>query len=580
MKAFQSKKRSPSPANNNYDFTLRYERAKLFANIVKNFDTNIIKTSQTMREVSNTFNSVAASYSEVCLCVNNTNNETKGSTTSPSLVTAASTMHNNNRLVEQYGVRLQRTATVFSSEMKNMREGKVFTEYNESVANKINKQISDVKSKAAKTVAAGKDCEKQLQVYMKFKGIADKKEGKYRRLNKPISESKKYEKQAAAAKEKEKIYQSKLLFFNDLYDELVNRHFYVIGHTMDDFLSIHLNYMFNLMTVMTCIAPDGNRSVEKFIDQTRTVGKRIGMEEGELIGGLNQNKNRNRSKSVHNFTSYFMNRSDDVGLVEGPLTARNDDEESRVANTEMNANKKVNNNVVKSPSPMHDNAPETPKTGRMEAHNNNDAAPFGQTPSKTPNLILTTPPPKNNLNNKVDTREPSHEPFDVISNANNNNSSDVAPTVSSRIETNNNNNNNNNAANAAAFDPAEKPKPKSNNNNNATIPANNTTTNNKNNNEFTFDPVVKPSNNNNNNTNTKKVSPDHTPTEIDRNLVSQNNNNKNNNNNNTVGPRPSAPLEEDSGDEYVDDMGDNNNNTNMNIPQFSDVTSGRQTLQE
>ncbi|KPA83932.1 hypothetical protein ABB37_02092 [Leptomonas pyrrhocoris] len=348
--------KSPSPASSNYDFSLRFERVRLFAKVLKHFDTNISRTVQAMREMAGSLSLVGQSYHEVAQCVNNTNPHSAMNRAYPIW---SSTM-NSNRVVESYGADLQGTATVFSGEMKRLREGEHYVAFNGSVHQSVLARLHDVMSRAKKTVELGEGVACALRKSVAAKKIVQKKEAKYVRLGKPLTASKRHAKQAAAARQREQAYDAKLRAFDAEYEDLMQRQLYVAGHSMDDFLDANAVYLAQILNVVSCLAPHGAEAVADMVNASQDLGSRLGIAPADQVANRLRSRNastpldkalkdvtpmrstpskspgshahqRNTGAS-HNFTSYYSNRRNRGPSAEqAPPTARALDDDDAAA---------------------------------------------------------------------------------------------------------------------------------------------------------------------------------------------------------------------------------------------------------
>lgn len=325
--------RSPSPVDSNYDFTLRHERVKLFAKIIKEFDKSIRRTAQSLREVVSAVSTAGANYYQVAQCINNVNpnNANKKNVSANGRACNNESNHEcmsyNARVVQNYGSTLEGAARVFSDELMRVREGSPYVNYNDGVHKRIMANLHEVSAQADKAKAAGDEVMKRFKKFSIRKKIAKKKEMKYARHGVPISQSKKYTHQLADMNKAECMYQAKLAHFNDAYANLMQRQLYVTGHTLDDFLDLNLSYLTSLMVAVASLAPNGTDIVRNMFEYGRALGERIGASTDERVGSMCRRQDVPLARrSAHNFTNYFDIRTDDVVEVGTPrqLTARKD----------------------------------------------------------------------------------------------------------------------------------------------------------------------------------------------------------------------------------------------------------------
>ncbi|KAK7194320.1 hypothetical protein NESM_000347100 [Novymonas esmeraldas] len=321
--------KSPSPANSNYDFALRHERVKLFARVLKQFDANIARTTQAMREVASCLSLVGQSYHEVALCVNHTNPH--------SAANRAYHISFNHRMVENYGEALQDAATIFSAEMKSIKEGEQYVKYNGGVHAAVLTRLHDVHDKARKAAALGDDVSVAHKKAIASQKVVHKKEAKYARKGRPLTESKLYERQREKLRQHEQVYQAKLRTFDADYEALMQRQLYVAGHTMDEFLDVNTVYMSHMLKVLGCLAPHGAEAIEQMVANGETLGQRLGVASEEQLGSRLRTRAAHlpiaervatpakfsRSSSAHNFTGYYENRRQTAPSADrAPPTAR------------------------------------------------------------------------------------------------------------------------------------------------------------------------------------------------------------------------------------------------------------------
>lgn len=348
---FRSNK-SPSPASANYDFALRHERVKLFARVLKQFDTNVTRTVQAMREVAGSFSVVGESYHEVAQCVNNTN--PCSAMNRPYHIAHA----NSNRVVESYGADLQGAASFFAKEMTSLREGEQYVAFNSGVHQTVLQRLHEVITRAKKTGELGDEVAAALRKSVAAKKIVQKKEAKYTRLGKPLTASKRYSKQHEEMQRRSQNYEAKLRAFDAEYEAVMQRQLYVAGHTMDDFLDANAVYLAQMLKVLSCLAPHGADTVEGMVAASQALSTRLGVAPEDqvacrlrpakldgspdafnrIVTPVKGSPGKASNASSHNFTSYYRNRKHrGASADQAPPTARAlDGEESdqdRVAAT-------------------------------------------------------------------------------------------------------------------------------------------------------------------------------------------------------------------------------------------------------
>lgn len=335
--------KSPSPANGNYDFSLRHERVKLFGKVLKQFDNHITRTSQAMREVACSLSLVGHSYHEVAQCVNNTNPH--------SCMNTAYHISFHNRLAESYGQTLQRAGSLFSEEMKSIKEGAQYVTYNGAVHQTVLARLHEVLKHTQKTRGLGDDVESALRKLITSRKVVSKKEAKYLHKGRPLTESKLYVKQVGKMRQHEQIYEAKLRTFDAEYESLMQRQMYVAGHTMDDFLDANTTYLAQMLKVVGCLAPNGPEAVQRMVESGEQLGERLGVApedqlgsrlrprpgsavSADMSGSLGKSPGKatpaksSRGGSAHNFTCYYDNRRNLAPSAErAPPTARGMDEE-------------------------------------------------------------------------------------------------------------------------------------------------------------------------------------------------------------------------------------------------------------
>lgn len=333
---------SPSPTNSNYDFALRHERVKLISRALKQFDAHITRTTQAMREVASCLSLVGQSYHEVAQCVNNTNPNSR--------VDQDGYISFNRQLVESYGVSLQNAATLFSAEMMNIKNGEQFLSYNKSVHRTVMARLHDVLKMAQRTCDLGDDVKAELKKTVSWRKIVSRKEAKYIRKGRSLTESKLYVKQSEKMRKHDEAYEAKLRAFDTEYESLMQRQLYVAGHTMDDFLDMNTVYMSHILKVLGCLAPNGAEAIQKMLDSGEKLSDLLGIAPEDQLGCRlrTQNADMLNSSNVtplkrgvgatpgkgtpgkssccgssHNFTSYYQNRRQAALSVEvAPPTAR------------------------------------------------------------------------------------------------------------------------------------------------------------------------------------------------------------------------------------------------------------------
>lgn len=343
--------KSPSPASSNYDFTLRHERVKLFAKVLKQFDTNVARTVQTMHEVASTLFLVGESYHEVAQYVNNTNPQSAVNS-----AYAVSRLY-SNQVVENYGADLQGAASMFAREMKNLHEGEQYVTYREGVRQMVLTRLHEVMAQAKKTSQLGDSVAAALRKAVAARKTVQKKQAKYVKLNKPLTESKRYAKQSEEMRQREKNYETKLRTFDAAYEDLMQRQLYVTGHTMDEFIDTNTAYLAQILKVLSCLAPHGADAVENMVAATQDRGNQLGIPSEDQVAGRLETRDVNRTPdlthkraitskgsltvtpvrgtpgrsalgSSHNFTSYYRNRKHRSASAElAPPTARALDED-------------------------------------------------------------------------------------------------------------------------------------------------------------------------------------------------------------------------------------------------------------
>ncbi|CAC9489736.1 conserved hypothetical protein [Leishmania infantum JPCM5] len=334
--------KSPSPTNSNYDFALRHERVKLIARALKQFGVYITRTTQAMREVASCLSLVGQSYHEVAQCVNNTNPH--------SGVDRDCYISFNRQLVESYGANLQNAATLFSAEMMNIKNGEQFLSYNKSVHRTVMARLHDVLKMAQRTRDLGDDVKAELKKATSWRKVVSRKEAKYIRKGRPLTESKLYVKQSEKMRKHDQAYEAKLRTFDTEYESLMQRQLYVAGHTMDDFLDMNTVYLSHILKVLGCLAPNGAEAIQKMLDSGEKLSDLLGIAPEDQLGcrlraqnvdvlnssnvtpvkrgaGATPGKGSPAKSSCcgssHNFTSYYQNRRQAALYVEGaPPTAR------------------------------------------------------------------------------------------------------------------------------------------------------------------------------------------------------------------------------------------------------------------
>ncbi|CAG9574296.1 conserved hypothetical protein [Leishmania major strain Friedlin] len=341
--------KSPSPANSNYDFALRHERVKLIARALKQFGVYITRTTQAMREVASCLSLVGQSYHEVAQCVNNTNPHSRAD--------QDCYISFNRQLVESYGANLQNAATLFSAEMMNIKNGEQFLSYNKSVHRTVMTRLHDVLKMAQRTRDLGDDVKAELKKATSCRKVVSRKEAKYIRKGRPLTESKLYVRQSERMRKHDQAYEAKLRTFDTEYESLMQRQLYVAGHTMDDFLDMNTVYLSHILKVLGCLAPNGAEAIQKMLDSGEKLSDLLGIAPEDQLGcrlraqnvdvlnssnvtpvkrgvGATPGKGTPAKSSCcgssHNFTSYYQNRRQAALYVEGaPPTARALGEDSR-----------------------------------------------------------------------------------------------------------------------------------------------------------------------------------------------------------------------------------------------------------
>ncbi|GET88760.1 hypothetical protein, conserved [Leishmania tarentolae] len=336
------KARSPSPAKSNCEFALRHERVKLIAKALKQFSVYITRTTEAMREVASCLSLVGKSYHEVAECVNNTNPHCRSN--------QDSYISFNKQLVESYGANLRNAATLFSSEMMDIKGGEQFLSYNKSMHRTVMARLHDVLKKAQKTRDLGDDVKAELKKTLSWRKIVSSKKEKYIRKGRPLTESKLYVKQSKKMQKHEEAYEAKLRTFDTEYESLMQRQLYVAGHTMDDFLDMNTVYLSHILKVLGCLAPHGAEAIQKMLTSSDKLSDRLGITPENQLGcrlrtqsadvlnstnmtpvkvgvGATPSKGTpaksSRCGSSHNFTSYYENRRQAALCDEGaPPTAR------------------------------------------------------------------------------------------------------------------------------------------------------------------------------------------------------------------------------------------------------------------
>ncbi|CAJ1026152.1 hypothetical protein Q4I30_004100 [Leishmania utingensis] len=333
--------KSPSPANSNYDFALRYERVKLLAKVLKQFDGYVSRTTQAMREVASCLSLVGHSYHEVAQCVNNTN---------PHSTVKQSYISFNNLLRGNYGTDLQSAATLFSSEMNSIKNGEQYLLYNGSMHKAVLSRLQEVLKSAQKARDLGNEVKKAHKKAVASQKVVRKKESKYARMGRPLTESKLYVKQSEKMRRHDEAYEAKLRTFDVEFESLMQRQLYLAGHMMDDFLDVNTVYLSHMLKVLSCLAPHGVEAIEKMLDSGGKLGERLGVAPEDRLnsrlrtqtasmlnrcnvtpvrrgGGATPDKGTpaksSRGGSSHNFTNYYENRRHSTLSAErAPLTAR------------------------------------------------------------------------------------------------------------------------------------------------------------------------------------------------------------------------------------------------------------------
>lgn len=261
--------RSVSPHGNDYDFTLRHERSKLFLKVLKEFDNSVMRTAQSMRDATGSLSQVSQSYQELSMCISNTNPSSVANREYQTRV--------NSQLVTNYGAQLQKAAQVFSGEMEKLHNGAAYNRFNDGVHKLVLQPLHEVEQQAKRTCDAGDDVAKSTKKLTAAKKEVERKEAKYRKLNKPITESKLYPKHVALRDECQHAYDAKLAYFDRQYESLMQQHLFIAGRTMDEFLDLNTKYMAQTMQVMGCLAPHGAETVEEMMVAGNQIGQRMGV---------------------------------------------------------------------------------------------------------------------------------------------------------------------------------------------------------------------------------------------------------------------------------------------------------------
>ncbi|KAG5504420.1 hypothetical protein JKF63_04872 [Porcisia hertigi] len=335
--------KSSSPTNSNYDFTLRHERVKLLGRVLKQFDGRISRTAQAMREVASCLSLAGQSYHEVVQCVNNTNPQTSANQTS--------FISFSNGLAENHGVSLRSAATLFAAEMKSIKDGEQYLSYDIGVHQTVLARLQEVLAKVHETRGFGDEVEATFKKFMSARNVVHKKEAKYMRKGRPLTDSKRYVKQCDKMHKKEQIFQAKLNVFDMEYDSLMQRQLYVAGHTMDDFLDVNTVYLSHMLKVLGCLAPHGAETIERMVNSGEKLSECIGVAPADQFGsrlrtrgvGLLESDNvtpikvsdctttpgrgvpakSSRTCRSHNFTTYYENRRQTTASADrAPPTTR------------------------------------------------------------------------------------------------------------------------------------------------------------------------------------------------------------------------------------------------------------------
>ncbi|ORC89169.1 uncharacterized protein TM35_000131730 [Trypanosoma theileri] len=141
---------------------------------------------------------------------------------------------------------LYNSARIFAMEMRELKDGQALVNYRSDIHKRIIELLRPLRETAKRTVIAGKTRSDLHKKYRKAVDVVVKKERKYEKKNKPISESKLYKKQEAT---RDKAYESFVKSnenFVSLYNDLIMNIEKITGQTLDSFVDISsslLQYM-------------------------------------------------------------------------------------------------------------------------------------------------------------------------------------------------------------------------------------------------------------------------------------------------------------------------------------------------